>query len=80
MDLDLSLLGWAHTVRGNRGLRVLLRSFVLIAAIAFGTRIGNCEAPQARPNQVAFQSTSYADFRQLLTREPVTATVTVPPP
>jgi dienelactone hydrolase len=55
-----------------------LRSLVLIAAIAFETGTGNCQVPQAGPNQVAFQSSSYVDFRQLLTRQLAPATVTVP--
>jgi dienelactone hydrolase len=55
-----------------------LRLFVMIAATAFETAIAHGQAPQARPNQVRFQSASYADFRQLLSREALAATVTVP--
>lgn len=55
-----------------------LRLFGMIAATAFGTAIAHGQAPQARPNQVTFQSASYADFRQLLSREAPAATVTVP--
>ena len=51
--------------------------FGMIAATAFGTAIAHGQAPLARPKQVTFQSASYTDFRQLLTRETPTATVTV---
>src|ERR1700738_384067 len=54
-----------------------LRLFVMIVATAFGTAIAQGKEPQTRPNQVTFQSASYADFRQLLAREAPTATVTV---
>jgi dienelactone hydrolase len=66
MNPEVSLLGWAHAH---------LRSLVLIVAIA---GIGNCQAVGAGSNQVTFQSTTYADFRQLLMRQSATATVTVP--
>jgi dienelactone hydrolase len=55
-----------------------LRLLVAIAGIAFGTTTAPGQAPQAGPNQVTFQSASYADFRQLLSREAPAATVTVP--
>jgi dienelactone hydrolase len=55
-----------------------LRLLVMIAASSFGTAIGYGQAPQAGPNQVTFQSASYADFRQVLAREAPTTTVTVP--
>jgi dienelactone hydrolase len=45
----------------------------LIATIAYGTAAGHCRAPQV----LTFQSSTYADFRQLLTREAPTATVTI---
>jgi dienelactone hydrolase len=54
---------------------MLLCSSVAIAAIAFG--IAGVQVAEA-PNQVSFQSASYADFRQLLSREAAAATVTVP--
>src|ERR1700731_4446099 len=50
---------------------------VLMTTIAYGTAIGHCEVPQAGTNQITFQSSTYSDFRQLLTREAATATVTV---
>jgi hypothetical protein len=52
-----------------------LRMFAVIAAITVGTGIAH---GQDRSNQVTFQSASYADFRQLLSRAAPTATVTVP--
>jgi hypothetical protein len=51
-----------------------LRVFAMIAVTAFGTGIAH---GQARLSQVTFQSSSYADFRRLLLREALTATVTV---
>jgi dienelactone hydrolase len=50
---------------------------VLMATIAYGTAVGHCEVPQVGTNQITFQSSTYSDFRQLLTREAATATVTV---
>jgi dienelactone hydrolase len=49
----------------------------MIAAVAFGTATARGQSLQAGPNQVTFQSASYADFRQLLSREAPAATVTV---
>jgi dienelactone hydrolase len=90
MNLNMSGLGWVHRVaclrtrvvaaatRGHRRLglhlRVLASSF---AAIALGAAAAHGQAPQPRPEQVTFQSASYADFRQLLSREAPAATVTV---
>ena len=54
-----------------------LRSFV-IAAISFATTTAHGQAPEARSNGVVFQSASYTDFRQLLSRAAPAATVTVP--
>src|SRR5712671_7977427 len=54
-----------------------LRLCVLMATIAYGTAVGLCQVPQARTNQVTFQSYTYSDFRQLLAREAPTATITV---
>jgi hypothetical protein len=51
-----------------------LRVIAMIAVTAFGTGIAH---GQARLNQVTFQSSSYADFRQLLLREAPAATVMV---
>jgi dienelactone hydrolase len=51
---------------------------VLLTTIAFGTAAGHCQAPQAGTRAITFQSSTYSDFRQLLTREAATATVTVP--
>jgi dienelactone hydrolase len=67
MNLDLSSLR-------NRALRCRCLS-VAIAAIAFGTAAVPSLA--AGSSQVSFQSASYADFRQLLSREAPAATVTV---
>jgi dienelactone hydrolase len=50
---------------------------VLMATIAYGTAVGHCQAPQAGSNTITFQSSSYSDFRQLLTREAAAGTVTV---
>ena len=50
---------------------------VLMAAIAYGTAAGHCQAPQAHTTAITFQSSTYSDFRQLLTREAATGTVTV---
>jgi dienelactone hydrolase len=50
---------------------------ILIATIAYGTAVGHCEPSQAGTNQLSFQSSTYSDFRQLLTREAATGTVTV---
>jgi dienelactone hydrolase len=50
---------------------------VLMATIAYGTAVGHCQAPQAGTTTIAFQSSTYSDFRQLLAREAATGTVTV---
>ncbi len=50
---------------------------VLMATIAYGTAAGHCQAPQAGTTAITFQSSTYSDFRQLLTREAATGTVTV---
>src|SRR5882757_5097126 len=70
-NLDLSLLGWSHT-----GLHAHLRSLVVIAATALGTVFAHGQ-PVAALERVTFQSASYADFRQLLSREPPAEAVTV---
>jgi dienelactone hydrolase len=49
----------------------------LLATIAFGTAAGHCEAPQAGTTAITFQSSTYADFRQLLAREAPTGTVSI---
>jgi dienelactone hydrolase len=54
-----------------------LRLFALIAATAFGTGIAYGQVPR-NAHEVTFQSASYADFRQLLSRETPAVTVTVP--
>ena len=54
-----------------------LRLFGMIVAIAFATATAHGQASRAGPSQLTFQSSSYADFRQLLLREAPTATVTV---
>jgi dienelactone hydrolase len=48
-----------------------------MATFAYGTAVGHCQAPQAGTTAITFQSSSYSDFRQLLTRETATRTVTV---
>jgi dienelactone hydrolase len=45
---------------------------VLLATIASGSAVGHCQA-----TAIIFQSSTYSDFRQLLTREAPAATVTV---
>lgn len=47
---------------------------ILIATFAYGTAVGNC---QAGATTVTLQSSTYSDFRQLLTREAATGTVAV---
>jgi dienelactone hydrolase len=49
-----------------------------IAAIGFGTAIGNCQVSEPGLDNVTFQSATYSDFRQLLSRQAPTATITVP--
>jgi dienelactone hydrolase len=51
---------------------------VLVATIAYGTASGHCQSSQTGVSEVTFQSSTYSDFRQLLAREPATATVTIP--
>jgi dienelactone hydrolase len=53
-----------------------LSLLVTIAAVAFGTSTAFGQAPM-RSSQLTFQSASYADFRQLLSRETPTPTVSV---
>jgi dienelactone hydrolase len=55
-----------------------LRLFAAIAAILLATATARGQTPDARANQVVFQSASYVDFRQLQSREAPSATVTVP--
>jgi len=45
---------------------------VLMATIAYGSAAGHCQG-----TTVTFQSSTYSDFRQLLTREPAFGTVSV---
>ena len=52
-----------------------LRLCAMIACSAFGATIGQGHARE--PEQLTFQSASYADFRQLQLREPAPSTVTV---
>jgi fermentation-respiration switch protein FrsA (DUF1100 family) len=70
MNLDLSPLR-------RRALMYLCLS-VTIAAFALGIATVHGLASEARSSQVSFQSASYVDFRQLLSREAPAATVTVP--
>lgn len=52
---------------------------VLLATIAYGSAAGpgHCQAPEAGATAITFQSSTYSDFRQLLTREAATGTVTI---
>jgi dienelactone hydrolase len=50
---------------------------VLMVTIAYGTAAGHCQAPQAGTTAITFQSSTYSDIRQLLTRESAPGTVTV---
>ena len=50
---------------------------VLLATIGYGAAAANCQAPQAGTTEITFQSATYNDFRQVLTREAATGTVTV---
>jgi dienelactone hydrolase len=50
---------------------------VLIATSAYGTAAGHCQAPPTGMPAITFQSSTYSDFRQLLTREAAPATITV---
>jgi dienelactone hydrolase len=61
----------------NPNIRALRRWLAVIAALACITAIAHGQAPEASPGRVTFQSTSYVDFRQLLSREAPAATVTV---
>jgi dienelactone hydrolase len=70
MKLDLS------PPRGRSLMQLCLS--VTIAAIACGIAAVRGQASEARSSQVTFQSASYADFRQLLSREAPAAAVTVP--
>jgi dienelactone hydrolase len=49
----------------------------LMATIAYGIAVGHCQAPQAGAT-ITFQSSTYSGFRQLLTHEAATGTVTIP--
>src|SRR6202158_3779485 len=50
---------------------------ILMATIGYGAAAVYCQAPQAGTTAITFQSSTYSDFRQLLTREAATGTVTV---
>jgi hypothetical protein len=50
---------------------------VLMTTTGYGTAAAHCQAPQAGTTAITFQSSTYSDFRQLLTREAPTGTVTV---
>jgi dienelactone hydrolase len=72
----IAVIDDAAPLRAERGLHVHMRLLAMIAATAFGTAMAYGQ-PVAGPERVTFQSTSYADFRQLLSRETPTAAVTV---
>jgi dienelactone hydrolase len=50
---------------------------VLMATIAYGTATGHCEVPRPGTSTITFQSSTYSDFRQILTREAPTGTITI---
>jgi dienelactone hydrolase len=70
--MKLDLLSLRSRAPIKRGLSLT------IAALAFGTAPVPGLAAEARSSKVSFQSASYADFRQLLSREAPAATLTVP--
>jgi dienelactone hydrolase len=49
----------------------------LMAMIGYGTAAAYCQAPQPGTTAITFQSSTYSDFRQILTREAATGTITV---
>ena len=49
----------------------------LVATIAYGSATGHCQDSQAGMTALTFQSSTYADMRQLLAREAATAALTV---
>jgi hypothetical protein len=71
-------VGGCGTLRGKtREAAMYLSLCVLMATIAYGTAVGNCQVPQAGTDQVTFQSSTYSDFRQILAQGAATATVAV---
>ena len=50
---------------------------VLMATIGYGAADGYCQSLQAGTTAVTFQSSTYSDFRQLMTGEAATGTVTI---
>jgi len=48
---------------------------IMIATIVYGTEVGHCQAPGTVA--VTFESSTYSDFRQLLTGEAATGNVTI---
>jgi len=48
-----------------------------MATILYGAAAAHGQAPQAGTTTITFQSSAYADFRELLAREAATGTVTV---
>ncbi len=77
MRLDLSWLGWIHTVACTDRRLCAWRLLAVIAATVYATPTAHGAAPEPGVNQLTFQSASYADFRQLQSRETPVATVTV---
>jgi dienelactone hydrolase len=60
-----------------------LRLLAAIAAVSFSVALARGHAAEAGPSEVTFQSSSYLDFRQLLSRQPgatvtLTATLNLP--
>ena len=49
----------------------------LLATIVYGTATGHCQDAQAGMTAVTFQSSTYSDMRQIVTREAPTGAVTV---
>jgi dienelactone hydrolase len=54
-----------------------LRLFAAIAAVSFSVALAHGHAAEAGSSEVTFQSSSYLDFRQLLSGQPPAATVTL---
>jgi dienelactone hydrolase len=48
-----------------------------MAAFAYGTAAGHCQAPETGVTTVTFQSATYGDMRQLLAQEPTDGPVTI---
>jgi dienelactone hydrolase len=74
-DFTLLLLVASNNALETAMYRILC---VLLATIGVGSAAAHGQAPQPGTTATAFQSSTYSDFRQLLTREAATGTVTIP--